>query len=418
MILSSVHPAAHLFSRQRLPLSRRLPFSRRLLFSRRLPFSRQLPFSLRLPRSPSPRRTLRFRLSCDFVTAKFSNSKYVDGNISGYLTLDLDKAYKACVDDRNKCSSYKFSDYFRYFNESFSEKSAKDTVEAKFNVIKDARDIKELEGLIGVRFDAEEVVKVKLADEIKAQNIDVLTPVDIDFYKYIDENYYTTGISPDKVYINLKDGEFKEGDYKLKLEGFQGSEWDTSGEFTISKDDTVLATVYVYSESSSAKDKSQVNITLSYSSDYNDDTLIYDTAIRVASKSKKYDVTAQKGVTLDEAKKNIDTLIKKTEKDNKSSSYNIDVVSSYLLTAKDKDEENQNLIINIYCQTYKKDSKYKYYYTDGFKNCYIDTYETDKESQFKFEDDYSSWSSSSSENEALRDIKTDYQKDYTIQKIK
>ena len=287
----------------------------------------------------------------DFVTAKFSNSKYVDGNISGYLTLDLDKAYKACVDDRNKCSSYKFSDYFRYFNESFSEKSAKDTVEAKFNVI--------------------------------------------------------------------KDGEFKEGDYKLKLEGFQGSEWDTSGEFTISKDDTVLATVYVYSESSSAKDKSQVNITLSYSSDYNDDTLIYDTAIRVASKSKKYDVTAQKGVTLDEAKKNIDTLIKKTEKDNKSSSYNIDVVSSYLLTAKDKDEENQNLIINIYCQTYKKDSKYKYYYTDGFKNCYIDTYETDKESQFKFEDDYySSWSSSSSENEALRDIKTDYQKDYTIQKIK
>lgn len=353
----------------------------------------------------------------DFVKAKFNSESFVDGNISGYITLDLDKAYNTVVENKDAVPQYEFNSYFKYFSKEFEDKLASDVIKEPFKYISDSRNIANLEGKLGVRFDQEQTVEVKLADEIKAQSIDVMKPVEVDFYKYLDENYYNTGISPAKVYVNMKSGEYKVDDYTLELEGFKGSDWDTSGQFTIKKDGKEVTTVYVYSDSSYVEDGGKSTITLSYSSDYNDDTFIYNTPIKVKSKSKDYDVKAQSGITAAEAKKNIDTLIKKTEKDHKSTGYDVKVVSSYLLTAKDKEEEDVNYIINIYYSKYKK-GNYTYYYQDAFKNCYIDTYEEKEDDQFKYEDASASWSSFSKESEALAELKSDYGKDYKIQLIK
>lgn len=355
----------------------------------------------------------------NYVKVTFDKDSYVEGDISGALSIDYDRAYEEVVDDKSKITQHEFEYYFSYY-ETFKEAKSDDTVSKKFDVT-GWRDYKTLEGRLGIRFENSDVVEINLADEIKAQNIEVLKPVKVDFFKYIDDLYYNSGINPQKVYVNLKAKkvDLDEG-YKLDIEGWSAEKYYSSCSAKITKGGKDVATVYIKAESYTAPvGKKKADILVDYYEETkNDESYISGTPIIVSSKEKKYDVKAQSGLTMKQAKANIGKFIKVTKNDHKSSGKKFAISGSYLLTAKKKSNETVNKIINLYTYTYKysfSKKTYSYTYLDVFDNCYIDDLDGNK---LKYTSGYSPWSSSDSVKRAVNYMKNTYKSEYKIKKIK
>lgn len=236
--------------------------------------------------------------------------------------------------------------------------------------------VDKLEKSVGVSFDrSDKTVEFKVSDELSKDALKVREPVNVDLFKYIDDNKLvnTSGISDGYITFMIDEFSFEEGGYKFEKEA-------ESSKLIITTPDGDEYEVYLtnaYDYYLNDGDEMNIEITKYYST-FEGNHLV-DTDIFFTEMSKTYTVEANEPLTVDEAKTNLDTIKTKATEYLAGLSFSpvsAEIKEVYFSEAKSEDERYQNNVIVIY----RDKSEEKTYDTYIFKNTYM------KDGEFCFED--------------------------------
>ncbi len=251
-----------------------------------------------------------------------------------------------------------------------------------------------MEKSLGVSFDkSDKTVEFKVSDMLEKEGVATKEPVNVDLFKYIDDNNiaYSKGIRDGYIKFGFKDFNFEQGGCTFKYTNDDG--------FKVINSDGKKINLYLdFSDKSYLDNGESVTVKLN-TYNYNDslpEGYVPETSIIFTETEKSYTVKANEPLTVDDAKKNLEAI--KTTATTEINDYGFgsrdaDIQEVYFLEAKSSSDSTKNMVLVIY-KDKNNSNKYGIHY---FTNTYM------FDGELNFDDDSSEYVYSSN-GKSLKDV--------------
>ncbi|MGN0448754.1 MAG: zinc-ribbon domain-containing protein [Ruminococcus sp.] len=237
------------------------------------------------------------------------------------------------------------------------------------------KEIKRAEKVAGISFDTTDTtVEIKIADELKKDDLTLEKIQEVDILDYIAENNLagTKGIKEGDLSFCINGFEYEVGDHKLVFE--PSNYYGIGNVYALEKDETLddytssYGSVELLSDNSISSLSTGDNVTLNVVSHHFPGTNIF-----ITESSKTFEIKANEPLDTVTAKNNIDK-IKTAAEVNFEEEDNVAIVNVYLLDKKSDGAEYENKVVVVYSYdtTDIWGKKVKKYNTITFGNAYMD----------------------------------------------
>ena len=307
--------------------------------------------------------------------SSYSAEEYLD-EIIDYCIVDVAVKGVEKTEPTTTENEYGYEDSYYEGSTEFENCKSSDvlvvTLKWKDNP-EEQRRVEILEKKAGISFDkSEKTLELAIKDILADKGLSVRETVNVDLFKYIDENNLVkvTGTKDGDLKFSIKGFTFNEGNYTFTKEENERS-------LTISDGVNEDQTLYIENASSSyLSDGDTVDVVLyGFNSEENEACHLSGTDVFFTSTSKTYDIKANEPMTLDQAKENVD-LIKSSAthiiKDVIWSNVEPVVLEAYFLQSKGT-ASCENKIVVVYKDTIDNDYSTFYFENAHFVNdelCY------------------------------------------------
>lgn len=235
---------------------------------------------------------------------------------------------------------------------------------------------------LGITFDkSDKTVEFKVSDMLEKEGVATKEPVNVDLFKYIDDNNiaYSKGIKDGRINFGYKDFSFDQGGYTFKYSNDDGFK-------VTSSDGNEVNPYFDFSSRAYLNDGDTVTVTIN-TYNYNEGLpagYVPDTSVIFTETEKTYTVKANEALTADTAKQNLDAIKTTAAKEiNDYYSFNkkdADIQEVYFLEAKSSTNSIKNMVLVIYTDKNNNNKFGIHYFTntymfDGELNFYDDSYE-------------------------------------------
>lgn len=238
-----------------------------------------------------------------------------------------------------------------------------------------------MEKSLGISFDkSDKTIELKVSDMLEKEGVATKEPVNVDLFKYIDDNNiaYSKGIKDGNIYFGYKDFSFEQGGCKFEYTNDNGFKVTNS-------DGNVVNPYFDFSSKSYLSDGDTVTVTIN-TYNYNEGLpagYVPETSIIFTETEKSYTVKANEPLTVDDAKKNLEAI--KTTATTEINDYGFgsrdaDIQEVYFLEAKSSTNSIKNMVLVIYTDKNNNNKYGIHYFTntymfDGELNFYDDSRE-------------------------------------------